>query len=108
MYVLPQGSRPRKREVSNELQVFEVNVFSVMKMVQVFAPMLIEAKGTIVQIGSIAGKLPYVFGSVYNASKAALHSYNRTLRVELEPFGPFHSSSPPFLLPIPCPKLPNT
>ena len=39
------------------------------------------------QIGSLAGVIPYVFGSVYNASKAALHSYSDTLRVELAPFG---------------------
>lgn len=31
--------------------------------------------------------MPYVFGSVYNASKAALHAYSNTLRVELAPFG---------------------
>ena len=30
--------------------------------------------------------MPYVFGSVYNASKAALHQYSNTLRVELKPF----------------------
>lgn len=30
--------------------------------------------------------MPYVFGSAYNASKAALHSYSNTLRVELAPF----------------------
>lgn len=29
----------------------------------------------------------YVFGSVYNASKAALHAYSNTLRVEMSPFG---------------------
>lgn len=30
---------------------------------------------------------PYVFGSVYNASKAAVHQYSNTLRVELAQFG---------------------
>lgn len=67
-------------------QTFQTNVFGVMRMCQAFAPLLIEAKGTIVQIGSIAAIMPYVFGSVYNASKAALHQYSNTLRVELKPF----------------------
>ena len=65
---------------------FETNVFSVMRICQAFAPLLIQAKGTIVQIGSVAGEIPYVFGSVYNASKAALHAYSDTLRLELAPF----------------------
>ena len=65
---------------------FETNVFAVMRMYQTFAPLLIQAKGAIVQIGSLAGKIPYVFGSAYNASKAALHAYSDTLRVELLPF----------------------
>lgn len=38
-------------------QTFEVNVFSVMRMCKEFAPLLIEAKGTIVQIGSLAGEM---------------------------------------------------
>lgn len=63
-----------------EVQVtFETNVFSVMRMCQAFAPLLIQAKGTIVQIGSVAAEIPYVFGSAYNASKAALHAYSDTL-----------------------------
>lgn len=67
---------------------FEVNVFAVMRMCQTFAPLLIETKNSaIVQIGSLAAIMPYVFGSVYNASKAALHAYSNTLRVELAPFG---------------------
>ena len=65
---------------------FETNVFSVMRMCQAFAPLLIHAKGTIIQIGSVAGEIPYVFGSTYNASKAALHAYSDTLRIELAPF----------------------
>ena len=73
-------------EMEEIRETFEANLFAVMKMCQLFAPLLIQAKGTIVQIGSLAGIMPYVFGSVYNASKAALHSYSSTLRVELAPF----------------------
>ncbi|RDW67108.1 uncharacterized protein DSM5745_08974 [Aspergillus mulundensis] len=65
----------------------EVNFISVVYICKTFIPMLIKAKGTIVQIGSVAGFIPYVFGSIYNASKAALHSYSDTLRVELAPYG---------------------
>ncbi|KAL2832390.1 hypothetical protein BDW59DRAFT_139170 [Aspergillus cavernicola] len=65
----------------------EVNFVSVVNICKTFVPLLIKAKGTIVQIGSVAGIVPYVFGSIYNASKAALHSFSDTLRVELAPFG---------------------
>jgi 1-acylglycerone phosphate reductase len=74
-------------DLASVRNVFETNVFAVMRLCQVFAPLLIEAKGTIVMIGSLAGVMPYVFGSVYNASKAALHAYANTLRVEMAPFG---------------------
>lgn len=66
---------------------FETNLFSVIRLVQLFSPLLIQAHGTIVMIGSVAGVVPYVFGGVYNASKAALHAYSNTLRVEMEPLG---------------------
>ena len=68
-------------------ETFETNVFAVMRLVQMFSPLLTEARGTIVMIGSVAAVVPYVFGSVYNASKAALHQYANTLRVEMEPLG---------------------
>ncbi|KAJ5366798.1 hypothetical protein N7541_000739 [Penicillium brevicompactum] len=74
-------------ELSEVRQTFETNLFAVITMCQTFLPLLIKAKGTIVQLGSVAGIIPYVFGSVYNASKAALHSFSDTLRVELAPFG---------------------
>jgi 1-acylglycerone phosphate reductase len=73
-------------EMSEIEATFAVNVFAVMVMTQAFAPLLIEAQGTVVMIGSLAGEMPYVFGSVYCASKAALHRYSDTLRLELKPF----------------------
>jgi len=57
-----------------------------MMLTQSLIPLLISAKGLIINIGSVAAIIPYVFGSVYNASKAALHAYSSTLRLELEPF----------------------
>ncbi|OHF01979.1 short chain dehydrogenase [Colletotrichum orchidophilum] len=68
-------------------QTFETNVFGVMAMVQAFVPLLIPARGLIIMISSLSSISPYVFGSVYTATKGAMNSYSRTLRQELRPFG---------------------
>lgn len=65
---------------------FETNFFAIVAVVQAFTPLLVKTKGLILNIGSITAVVPYVFGSVYNASKAALHAYSQTLRLELEPY----------------------
>ncbi|KZV83192.1 NAD(P)-binding protein [Exidia glandulosa HHB12029] len=67
--------------------LFDTNLFGVMRMVRHFVPLLIPVKGKIVTVGSIVGIAPYPWGSAYNASKAALHQYLDTLRIELSPFG---------------------
>lgn len=61
-------------------EVFQANVFGVMRMCKAFSGMLVESKGTIVMVGSLAPVLRYVFSAGYNASKAALHAYSETLR----------------------------
>lgn len=69
-------------------KLYEVNVFGVMAMCQTFIPLLIASgDGCIINIGSLSGVTPLPFASVYGSSKAALHSLNDTLRVELAPFG---------------------
>jgi 1-acylglycerone phosphate reductase len=68
-------------------ETFETNVFGVMAMCAAFADHLIAAKGLIINVASLAAITPYVFGSVYCASKGAVVSYSRTLRLELKPFG---------------------
>ncbi|KAL1953756.1 hypothetical protein VTO42DRAFT_2287 [Malbranchea cinnamomea] len=76
-------------DISDEdlLSAFETNVFSVIRLTRELAPLLIQAKGRIVNIGSVAAIIPYPFSPIYNATKAALHAYSNTLRLELEPFG---------------------
>ncbi|THG93348.1 hypothetical protein EW026_g7861 [Hermanssonia centrifuga] len=67
--------------------LFDVNLFAAMAMVQSFLPLLLASNhARIVQMGSLAGVMPVPFGAAYNASKAALHSFGDTLRVELAPF----------------------
>ncbi|THY81900.1 hypothetical protein D6C93_09392 [Aureobasidium pullulans] len=67
-------------------QVFDINLFGVVRMVQAFTPLLIRSTGTIVNISSLAAYAPYVFGASYNASKAALLAFDNTLRIELSPW----------------------
>jgi 1-acylglycerone phosphate reductase len=78
-------------EMERIKSLFEVNVFGLMNMCHSFIPLLRASKhpggARIVNIGSITGIMPRPFGAAYNASKAAVHAYGDTLRVELEPFG---------------------
>jgi 1-acylglycerone phosphate reductase len=58
-----------------------------MAMTRSFIELLIPTRGLIINVASISALVPYVFGSVYASSKAAVVSYSRTLRQELRPFG---------------------
>lgn len=67
-------------------QLFNVNVFGVLDVTQAFGPLLIASKGIIVNAGSVVGRVPMPFCGVYNASKAALDSLSKQMRIELAPF----------------------
>lgn len=74
-------------DMSEVRDLFEVNLFAPMILVQEFIHLLIASgDGRIMHTGSISGIMPVPFSAAYNASKAALHSFNNTLRVELAPF----------------------
>ena len=66
---------------------FDVNVFGLIRMVQKFSKLIINAKGKIIQTGSATSLVPFVFGSTYATTKAAVLHYSNCLRVELAPFG---------------------
>ncbi|CCC68735.1 hypothetical protein NCAS_0B06510 [Naumovozyma castellii] len=76
-------------DVTNDVmeQCFKVNVFGHVNMCRELASYLIQARGTIVFTGSLAGITPFPFGSIYSATKAAIHEYARVLHLEMKPFG---------------------
>lgn len=67
--------------------LFQVNVIGHMNMCKHFVDLVIATKGVIVFTSSIAGLIPLSWASHYNASKAAINMYAKTLAPELKPFG---------------------
>ncbi|KAH2980234.1 hypothetical protein KXW58_002914 [Aspergillus fumigatus] len=74
-------------DVSVAKKMFDVNVFGVITVTQAFAPLLIASKGTIINIGSVLGKMPLPWQAYYNASKAAVALLTDQMRIELSPWG---------------------
>ncbi|KAL1977529.1 hypothetical protein VTN31DRAFT_388 [Thermomyces dupontii] len=68
--------------------MFDTNVTGLINMTQAILPIMLrrnngEGAGDIINIGSIAGREPYVGGSIYCATKAAVKAFTESLRKEL-------------------------
>ncbi|KAK0388821.1 hypothetical protein NLU13_5064 [Sarocladium strictum] len=68
--------------------MFATNVTGLINMTQAILPQMLarnngEGSGDIINLGSIAGREPYVGGSIYCATKAAVRSFTDSLRKEL-------------------------
>jgi NAD(P)-dependent dehydrogenase (short-subunit alcohol dehydrogenase family) len=69
-------------------KAYEINALGQLRLVQKIVPhMASRCNGTIVNIGSVVGKVPTPFAGSYCASKASVHAITHTLRMELSPFG---------------------
>ncbi|HEV2662131.1 MAG TPA: SDR family NAD(P)-dependent oxidoreductase [Ktedonobacteraceae bacterium] len=66
---------------------FEVNVVAQLAVIQAMLPLLKPAKGTIINVSSISGRLSTPITGAYSASKFALEALSDALRLELAPFG---------------------
>lgn len=64
-------------------EVLDVNAKGIYKMTQACLPMLIESKGTVVNIVSNASHMPMTCSLAYNASKGAAHIMTLQLAREL-------------------------
>lgn len=68
-------------------ELLDVNFLAAVRTTRIFAPQLIEQRGHVVQIGSLASKVAARYLGAYPASKFALAAYTQQLRLELEPQG---------------------
>lgn len=66
--------------------IFDVNVFGVYRVTQAFAPLIIESKGRITMIGSIAGNIGIEFLGSYSMTKHAIEAYTDSLAAEMKRF----------------------
>ena len=66
--------------------ILDVNLMGVYRVTKAFAPLIIESKGRISNISSIAGILSGRFWAPYNISKHALEAYTDDLAAEMTLF----------------------
>lgn len=66
---------------------FEINVIGQVAVTQACLPLLRQARGRIVNVGSVGGRVTIPFGGPLCSSKYALESVNDALRMELRPWG---------------------
>ena len=67
--------------------LFDVNVYGIMRVTQAFAPLIIESRGRITNISSIAGGIGIEWLGAYSMSKHAIEAYTDTLAAEMQRFG---------------------
>lgn len=65
----------------------EVNVVGQVAVTQAMLPLLRPARGRIVNMGSISGRMATPFVGAYAASKFALEAFTDALRLEVRPWG---------------------
>ena len=67
--------------------MLDTNVKGVLNTTRVFLPALIETRGHVVNMGSVAGRLVYEGGAVYCATKFAVRAISDALRMDLKGTG---------------------
>lgn len=69
-------------------RMIDTNVKGLLYITRLVAPIMVKRKtGTIINVGSIAGKEVYPKGNVYCGTKHAVDAITRGLRIDLNPYG---------------------
>jgi NADP-dependent 3-hydroxy acid dehydrogenase YdfG len=86
---LSQGLDPiDKGDIDDWDTMIDTNVKGLLYVTRMITPWMVSRKsGHIINIGSIAGKETYANGNVYCATKHAVDSLNKAMRIDLLPYG---------------------
>ena len=68
-------------------QVIDTNVTGLVALTRALLPKIIERKGQIINLSSVAGTYPYKGGAVYAGTKAFVHQFSLDLRCDLHGTG---------------------
>ncbi|EPE32336.1 NAD(P)-binding Rossmann-fold containing protein [Glarea lozoyensis ATCC 20868] len=83
LYAMPVSDM----SIDKAKELFDLNVWSYLEVLQAFLPLLIASKGMVVNQTSVSSCTVIPFQSAYNASKAAMAMFSESMRLELQPFG---------------------
>jgi serine 3-dehydrogenase len=85
---LAQGLSPaQKADLADWQTMIDTNVTAMVTLTRLLLPRLIERRGAIVTIGSVAGNYVYPGGNVYAGSKAFANHFTLALRADLHGTG---------------------
>jgi len=85
---LAQGLSPaQEADLENWQTMIDTNVTAMVTITRKLLPALIERKGAIIAIGSVAGNYVYPGGNVYAGSKAFVNHFTLALRADLHGTG---------------------
>jgi short-subunit dehydrogenase len=72
-------------DLQRELNIIQLNIGATVVLTKLFLKdMLARNEGKILNVASIAGKIPGPYQAVYHGTKAFVHSFNEALRNELK------------------------
>ena len=85
---LALGTKPAQQALLSDWRtMIETNVLALVNITHRLLPQLVERKGAIINIGSIAGSYPYPGGNTYGGTKAFVKQFTLGLRSDLHGTG---------------------
>ncbi|WP_447584882.1 SDR family NAD(P)-dependent oxidoreductase [Pseudoxanthomonas mexicana] len=85
---LALGTAPAQQASLDDWRtMIETNVLALVTVTRRLLPLLVERKGAIINIGSIAGSYPYPGGNTYGGTKAFVRQFSLGLRSDLHGTG---------------------